>query len=77
MRYLTCGKTFRSIADARTYVIRSHELRYKSWKEKIYHVNKYGIFLSGTVIYDGYRKELYWQTEKGTARVTKTGHVWY
>ena len=77
MRYLTCGKTFRSIADARAYAFRSHTSKYTSWKEEIHHVNRYGIFLSGILRYDGHRKELYWHTGNNIARVTKNGRVYY
>lgn len=77
MRYLTCGKQFRSIADARAYAFRSHTTKYTSWKEEIHHVNKSGIFLSGILRYDGHRKELYWHTKDSVARVTKNGRVYY
>ena len=77
MRYLTCGRTFRNIADARAFAFRSHTTKYVSWKEEIYHQNKYGIFLSGTLRYDGHRKELYWHARAKIARVTKNGQVYY
>ena len=77
MRYLTCGRQFRSITDARAYAFRSHTTKYASWKEEIHHVNKYGIFLSGVLRYDGHRKELYWHTGNNIARVTKNGRVYY
>lgn len=77
MRYLTRGVIFDNIADARSFVYRMHTSKYTSWKEEIYHINKYGTFLLGYVRYDGHRKELFWDSRKGTARLTKTGLVWY
>ena len=76
MRYLAGGRIFRNIADARAYVYRSHTTKYVSWKEPIHHQNKYGVFLSGYVRYDGHRKELYWDDGK-ISRLTKNGRVYH